>query len=261
MAAVGAHYLLSGQHTQFARLSVGLGVIVGAIFAVTAVFPTGDMNARNVVTYQPVKQAAYEGLFETTSFAPEAIIGFPSTEQHRLLDPIEVPGALSFLAYGEFRDVVKGIKAFPPDQVPPVQITYYAFHVMVGLGTLFLAVFWLALLLLWRGRLFTWRPMLWILMLMAPLPYIANLAGWVVSEVGRQPWLVWGLQKTANGYSPTVVAGQTIFTTLGFSAIYTLLMILFLFLVGRQINLGPEGAVSTPETGMARHAEATEDAS
>jgi cytochrome d ubiquinol oxidase subunit I len=256
MAGVGSYYLLIGRDREFARVFVGLGVIIGAIFSITAIFPTGDMNAHNVATYQPVKQAAYEGLFKTTSFAPEAILGFPSTEQHKLLDPVEVPGALSFLAYGEFRDRVPGLDAFPSDQHPPVQITYYAFHVMIGLGTIFLVVLVLGAFLLWRGWLFTLRPYLWILMLMIPLPYIANLAGWIVSEVGRQPWIVWDLQKTANAYSPTVVAGQTIFTTLGFSAIYAPLMILFLFLIGRQINIGPGGSVQTPETGMARQAEA-----
>jgi cytochrome d ubiquinol oxidase subunit I len=208
-----------------------------------------------VVQYQPVKQAAYEGLFRTTSFAPEAILGFPSTEQHRLLDPVEVPGGLSFLAYGEFRHTVAGLNAFPHRDWPPVQITYYAFHVMVGLGTIFLGVMWLGILLWWRKRLFETRWFLWILMLLLPFPYVANEAGWVVSEVGRQPWIVWGLMRTANGWSPTVVAGETIFTTLGFAGIYTLLFVLFLFLIGRQIGLGPEGAVHTPETGLAGEAE------
>jgi cytochrome d ubiquinol oxidase subunit I len=126
---------------------------------------------------------------------------------------------------------------------------------MVGLGTIFLAMMLLGALLWWRKRLFTAKWFLWILMLLLPFPYIANEAGWVVTEVGRQPWLVWGLLKTANGYSTTVVAGQTIFTILVFFLMYTLLIILYLFLVGRQIHLGPEGAVHTPEAGLAAGAE------
>ncbi len=255
MGSIGAYYLLANRDTDFARLSVAIGVWVGAIFSFTQIFPTGDMNARNVVTYQPVKQAAYEGLFRTTYYAPEAIIGFPSTEQHRLLDAVEVPGALSFLAYGEFRHTVKGLNAFPTTLWPPVQITYYAFHIMVGLGTIFLAVLLLGVFLWWRKRLYDSRWFLWMLMLMLPFPYIANEAGWVVTEVGRQPWLVWGLMRTSHGYSSTVVAGETIFTLLGFFGIYTLLAIGFLFLAGRQVALGPEGAVHTPETGMAAQAE------
>lgn len=251
MASIGAYYLLAGRDLEFARLSVAVGVSVGAIFSITQIFPTGDMNARNVVQYQPVKQAGYEGLFKTQQYASEAIIGFPSTEQHRLLDAIEVPGGLSFLAYGEFRHTVQGLDSFPKKYWPPVQVTYYAFHIMVGLGTIFVGVLLLGLFLWWRKRLYDSRWFLWILMLMLPFPYVANEAGWVVTEVGRQPWLVWGLMLTSQGSSPTVVAGETIFTLLGFAGIYTLLIIGFLFLVGRQISLGPGGTVHTPEGQMA----------
>jgi len=255
MASIGAYYLLANRDLEFARLSVVIGVWAGAIFSFTQIFPTGDMNARNVVDYQPVKQAAYEGLFTSSYYAPEAIIGFPSTEQHRLLDAVEVPGVLSFLAYGEFRHRVQGLNAFSSKLWPPVQITYYAFHIMVGLGTAFLFVLGLGVFLWWRKRLYNSRWFLWILMLMLPLPYIANEAGWVVTEVGRQPWLVWGLMPTSKGFSSTVVAGETIFTILGFFGIYTLLAIGFLFLVGRQVYVGPQGAVHTPETGLAAQAE------
>ncbi|HEX6507173.1 MAG TPA: cytochrome ubiquinol oxidase subunit I, partial [Chloroflexota bacterium] len=119
----------------------------------------------------------------------------------------------------------------------------------------FVLVMAVGVFLLWRRRLYTARWFLWVLMLLLPFPYIANEAGWVVTEVGRQPWLVWGLLKTSQGYSPTVVAGQTIFTLLGFFGIYTLLIILYLFLVGRQINLGPEGSVHTAETNLAAEAQ------
>lgn len=256
MTSIGAFYLLSGRDIEFARLFVTVGIITAAIFSITQVFPTGDMNARNVIQYQPVKEAAYEGLFRSQTNAPVAILGFPSTEQHKLLDPVEVPGLLSFLSYGEAQKRVPGLSAFRPSDWPPVQITYYAYHVMVGLGTIFVAVGLLGVLLLWRRRLFDARWFLWILMLMLPFPYIANEAGWVVTEVGRQPWLIWGVMLTAKGYSPTVVAGQTIFTILGFFGLYSILIVLFLFLVGKQIALGPEGAVHTPETGLAAQAEA-----
>ena len=162
-----------------------------------------------------------------------------------------MPGGLSFLAYGEFRHTVRGLDSFPKKYWPPIQVTYYAFHIMVGLGTIFVGVLLLGLFLWWRKRLYDSRWFLWILMLMLPFPYVANEAGWVVTEVGRQPWLVWGLMLTSQGSSPTVVAGETIFTLLGFAGIYTLLIIGFLFLVGRQISLGPGGTVHTPEGQMA----------
>jgi cytochrome d ubiquinol oxidase subunit I len=241
MASVGAYYLLAGKHVGFGRLSVALGVAVGAFFALTQLFPTGDMNSLNVTAYQPVKLAGMEGLFETRYGAPLAIIGMPDTTQRRLLDPVTVPEALSFLAYGNFRAEVKGLNDYPQTLWPPVQLTYYAYHIMVGLGTIFIAVLLFGLVLWWRRVLFTTRWFLWVLMLLLPFPYIANEAGWVVTEVGRQPWLVYGLLRTVAGSSPTVPAGETIFTLLGFAGMYALIGLLSLFLALLLVRKGPGG--------------------
>ena len=240
VASVGAYYLLAGKHVQFGRLSVSLGVSVGAVFALTQLFPTGDMEGRSVTTYQPIKLATMEGLFETRYGAPLAIIGMPDTTQRTLLDPVVVPDALSFLAYGNFHAEVKGLNAYPQNLWPPVQLTYYAYHIMVGLGTIFIGVLLLGIVLWWRRALFTSRWFLWVLMLLLPFPYIANEAGWVVTEVGRQPWLVYGLLPTAAGASPTVPAGETIFTLLGFAGMYALIGVLSLFLALLLIIKGPE---------------------
>lgn len=240
MASVGAYYLLAGRHLEFGRLSVALGVGVGAVFAFTQLFPTGDMNSRNVTAYQPVKLAAMEGLFETRYGAPLAIIGMPSTTEHRLLDPVLVPDALSFLAYGNFRAEVRGLNDYPEREWPLVQLTYYAYHMMVGLGTILIAALLLGVALWWRGRLFASRWFLWILLLLLPFPYIANEAGWVVTEVGRQPWLVYGLLRTVAGVSPNVEAGETIFTVLGFAGMYALLGVLTVFLAILLVLRGPD---------------------
>ncbi|HEV2357398.1 MAG TPA: cytochrome ubiquinol oxidase subunit I [bacterium] len=240
MASVGAYYLLAGRHLEFGRLSVALGVGVGAVFALTQLFPTGDMNSRNVTAYQPVKLAAMEGLFETRYGAPLAIIGMPSTTEHRLLDPVLVPDALSFLAYGNFRAEVRGLNDYPEREWPLVQLTYYAYHMMVGLGTILIAALLLGVALWWRGRLFASRWFLWILLLLLPFPYIANEAGWVVTEVGRQPWLVYGLLRTVAGVSPNVEAGETIFTVLGFAGMYALLGVLTVFLAILLVLRGPD---------------------
>ncbi len=239
MASIGAYYLLAGHHLEFGRLSVGLGVGVGAVAALTQLFPTGDMNSRNITAYQPVKLAAMEGLFETRYGAPLAIIGMPSTTQRRLLDPVLVPDALSYLAYGNFRAEVRGLNDYPQDTWPLVQLTYYAYHIMVGLGTLLIAALLLGAALWWRGVLFASRWFLWILLLLLPFPYIANEAGWVVTEVGRQPWLVYGLLRTAAGASPNVEAGETIFTVLGFAGLYALLGVLAVFLAMLMVLRGP----------------------
>ncbi len=242
MASLGAYYLLSTTHVEFGRRSVALGVAVGAVFAITQLFPTGTMNSHNVTAYQPLKLATMEGLFETRYGAPLAIIGMPDTAQRTLLDPVVVPETLSFLAYGSFRAEVKGLADYPPALWPPVQLTYYAYHIMVGLGTIFIAVLLLGVVLWWRQALFTTRWFLWVLMLLLPFPYIANEAGWVVTEVGRQPWLVYGLLRTAAGSSPTVVAGETIFTLLGFAGMYALIGVLSLFLALLLVLKGPEEA-------------------
>ncbi len=246
-ASVGAYYLLAGRHVEFGRLSVALGVGVGVVFSLTQLFPTGDMNSRNVTAYQPVKLAAMEGLFATRYGAPIAIIGMPSTTEHRLLDPVFVPDALSFLAYGNLRAEVKGLNDYPQTEWPLVQITYYAYHIMVGLGTILIAALLLGVALWSRGALFTSRWFLWVLMLLLPFPYIANEAGWVVTEVGRQPWLIYGLLRTAAGVSPTVEAGETIFTVLGFAGMYALLGVLAVFLAVLLVLRGPDEQTAPSE--------------
>jgi cytochrome bd ubiquinol oxidase subunit I len=243
VAGIGAYYLLSKREQVLARRFVDAGVIVAFVFSALVVFPTGDRNSANVTTFQPIKLAAMEGLFETTKDAPLAIIGMPDEHNRRLIDPIVVPDFLSFLAYGNFHANVKGLNAYAVELWPPVDLVYYAYHVMVGLGTIFAAIATLAALLLWRKRLFASRAVLWTLMLAMPFPYIASEAGWVVTEVGRQPWIIYGLMRTAVGVSPTVESGETIFTLLGFGGMYFLLGVLFLYLVLREIALGPSAVV------------------
>ncbi|HTX59804.1 MAG TPA: cytochrome ubiquinol oxidase subunit I [Verrucomicrobiae bacterium] len=244
VAGVGAYYLLARREASIGRRFVRAGTTVGLIFAMLAAFPTGDRNSADVTAVQPVKLAAMEGLFDTTPGAPLAIIGMPDVESRSLIDPIFVPSMLSFLAYGNVEANVKGLGAYARELWPPVELTYYAYHVMVGLGTIFAGVMGLAVLLrLWGGRLFAWRPMLWALMLLMPFPYVANEAGWIVTEVGRQPWIVYGLMRTADGASTNVASGETLFTLIGFCGMYFLLGVLFLYLVLREIGEGPRSEV------------------
>jgi cytochrome d ubiquinol oxidase subunit I len=241
VAAVGAFWALKGLHEEQARLNLKVGAILGLVFSVLVAFPTGDQQGKMVAKHQPVTLAAMEGRFESGTHAPLTLIGQPNVAQHRIENPIRLPAVLSFIAYGSFSSNVKGLEAFPENQWPQnIEFLYYAFHIMAGLGTLLIAVMGLAVLLLWRRRLETSRTMLWVLMLAFPFPFIATTAGWVVTEFGRQPWLLYGLMRTAQGGSPTVNAGQTAFTTLGFAGIFVVLGILFLFLVGRELAHGPE---------------------
>jgi cytochrome d ubiquinol oxidase subunit I len=239
VAGIGAFYLLAKRDEPYGKMFARAGVLVALVFSLLAIFPTGDRNSANVTEFQPVKLAAMEGLFKTTKGAPLAIIGMPNVKGQELIDPILMPDILSFLAYGNFNANVDGLSAYATELWPPVELTYYAYHVMVGLGTLFVALAGICGVLLWRENLFKAKAALWALMLAMPFPYIANEAGWTTTEVGRQPWLVYGLIKTAGGASPTVGAGETVFTLVGFAGMYFLLGVLFIYLVLREIDKGP----------------------
>ena len=240
VAAVGASYALRGVHVDAARRFLAVGVIAGLIASVLVAFPTGDRQAKLVAAHQPVSLAAMEGRFEGGPYARITIIGQPNVAARRIDNPLQVPGMLSFLAFGAFHTEVTGLDAFPPDQWPDnIELLYYAFHVMVGLGTLFIALMALATLLLWRGRLVATRPMLWVLMLAFPFPYIANTAGWLTTELGRQPWVVYGLLRTRDAASPLVHPGSALFTLIGFAGLYTVLAAFYLFLVLREVAHGP----------------------
>jgi cytochrome bd ubiquinol oxidase subunit I len=243
MAAVGAFYLLEGRQEEYGCTFVRTGVIAGAIACVLMLFPTGDQQGANIASKQPVTLAAMEGLFHTQAGAPIAILGQPDTDRQRLDNPLVVPNVLSFLTYRRWSAEVKGLDAFPkedwPDNIP---LLYYSYHIMIGLGTIFIAVMMSALLLLARGRLYRSRGMLWTLMLALPFPYIATTAGWVTAELGRQPWLIYGLLRTPDGSSANVSASTGMFTLIGFMGLYMVLGILFLFLVYRELEHGPAPA-------------------
>ena len=243
MAAIGSFYLLTGHHVEHARTFVRLGVIAAIAGTVVLLFPSGDGQGMNIARHQPVTLAGMEGLFDTEQGAPLAILGQPDMDRKRLDNPLTVPRALSFLTYRNWGAEVKGLNAFPPQSWPDnVPLLYYSYHIMVGLGTIFGVVLALAAIQLWRGALYKSRSLLWVLMMMLPFPYIANTAGWITAEVGRQPWLIYGIMRTPAGVSAQVSSGNALFTLIGFAAIYTVLSILFLFLVYREIEEGPEPA-------------------
>jgi cytochrome d ubiquinol oxidase subunit I len=240
MASIGAFYLLSNRERPYGELFVRTGVIVGLIAALLIAFPTGDGESKLVATYQPPTFAAMEGLFHSRAGAPIAILGQPNMDEERLDNPLTIPRVLSFLTYRRWAAEVKGLTSFPqsewPDQVP---LVYYSYHIMVGLGTIFIAVLVIAGILLWRGRLFGSRAMLWALLLALPFPFIANTAGWVTAEAGRQPWLIYSLMRTSSGFSTRVSSGNALFTFVGFLGLYGLLSLLFIFLTWREIERGP----------------------
>ncbi len=243
MASVGAYYLLLKRYSDHAKAFLRIGVITGLIAVLFQVFPSGDKQGGMIAQYQPATLAAMEGLFRTEHSAPVVIIGQPNTETQTIDNPIVVPSVLSFLTYRSWTAVVRGLDEFPSADWPQnIPLLYYSYHIMVGLGTIFVAILMIAAFLLWRRKLYPARWMLWILMLSFPFPYIANTAGWTTAELGRQPWLCYGLMRTSAGFSPVVSAGSGMFTLLGFLGLYLVLGALFILLVLRTINRGVDAA-------------------
>jgi cytochrome d ubiquinol oxidase subunit I len=246
MAGLGAYYLLAGQHHDFGRMFVTLGVIVGLVASVFQLYPSGDLEGTQVAQRQPTKLAAMEGLFHTERAAGIVILGQPNMDTQKLDNPIIIPDVLSFLTYRQWTARVEGLNAFPqslwPDNVP---LLYYSYHIMVGLGTIFIAIMALAALLLWRRQLFARRWMLWLLFLATPFPFIANTAGWFTAELGRQPWIVVGLLRTARGSSTTVSGATILFTVIGFAGMYLILGLLYVVLIVHEALRGPQSGEET----------------
>jgi cytochrome d ubiquinol oxidase subunit I len=241
VAALGAFYVLSRKQIEFGRMFLKAGVIAGCIGSIWMLFPSGDLHGQMVAKNQPVTLAAMEGLFHSEEGADIALIGQPDMERKTLDNAITIPNALSFITYRRWDAHVRGLDAFPEDQHPDnIPLLYYSFHIMVGLGTIFIAIMAIAAFLLWRGSLFDHDWLMWLIMLSFPLPFIANTAGWMTAELGRQPWLVYGLFRTEHGHSPMVSSGSVMFTLLGFLGMYTVLSLLYIFLMLRRIDQGAD---------------------
>jgi cytochrome d ubiquinol oxidase subunit I len=241
MAAAGAFYLLEGRLENYGRIFLKVGVIAGIIASILIIFPTGDLHGKYVARNQPAAIAGMEGLFKTENGAGLVLMGQPNEETGQIDNPFVVNDLLSFLIYGTTKAEVKGLDQIPHDQWPTtLPLLYYAYHIMAGLGSWFLLLMATAALLLWRKRLYTTRLVLWALLLSFPLPYIANTAGWMTAELGRQPWIIYGLMRTSEGFSSTVSASNGLFTLLGFMGLYLLMGILFTVLIYREISNGPE---------------------
>jgi len=234
---ISAYHLLKKQHTEFFLKSFRIALIFSLIFSILEVIH-GHIHGGEVAKIQPAKLAAMESFWETKSNAPFTMVLIPDEKKERnTVEIIQVPGALSMLAYHSPDATVKGLKDFPPSERPPVFISFVAFRVMVGLGMLFMLLTVVCFLL--RNRLETYRWLLWIMVVSIPLPYIACEAGWILAEVGRQPWIVYGLMKTADAVSP-VSASQVFISFIAFILVYSLLGLAAFYLMYINAIKGPE---------------------
>lgn len=240
MCAVAAWWQLNRQHEAVARSSMSLGVSAGLIASILVAFPTGDLQGKLVAEHQPAALAAMEGRFHSGSDAELVILGQPDFREKTIDNSVVVPGILSLLAHGSFSSNVRGLDEFHPQDRPEhLELIFYSFHIMAGLGTLMIALMLVAAWQLLRGRLHDSRVVAWALLMAVPLPYIANTAGWIATETGRQPWAVYGLMRTAHASSEVVHSGSALFTLLGFLGLYLALGIAFVLLMLRQIERGP----------------------
>ena len=241
MAGLGAYYLLARRDEEYGRIFLKVGVIASVIASVWMLFPSGHMSSDQVAEHQPVALAAMEGHFKDTDEADLVFIGQPNIEKLEVDNPLVLPGGLSLLVYGPAGGDVKSLEEFPeknwPDNIP---LLYYSYHVMVGLGTIFIGITVLAAFMLWRGWLYNFRPMLWAIMLALPFPFIANTAGWFSAELGRQPWLAYGLFRTEEGVSPLVSSGSVLFTLIGFMGLYLVMGLLYVLVMVREVAHGPD---------------------
>jgi cytochrome d ubiquinol oxidase subunit I len=240
---LSAWFLLRGGHREFAEKSLSMALVLGFL-ASAAQVPLGHFHAVQVAETQPAKLAAFEGLWETQTNAPLLLFGVPNREQERTDFALEVPGMLSIGVGGSAETEVAGLKDFPKDEWPPLYPSFFAFHLMVALGFYFIGLTALGLFLLWRRRLHESRLFLRLALLSIPLPVIANELGWISAEVGRQPWIVYGLMRTDQAFSTVVPAGQILASIVMFTAIYTLLFCVWIFLLRRKLLKGPESEIS-----------------
>lgn len=237
---ISAWHLLKNQHIRFFTRSFTIGLVVGLASSIVVIV-TGDLHAVHVTETQPAKLAAMESHWETQTEAPIVLFAIPDEENERNLIEIgRLPGILSLLGHHDISAPVTGLKDIPKDERPPVLPTFISFRTMVALGTLFPLLTLVGLFL--RKRLVESRWYLWIMLFSIPLPYLAVEMGWVLAEVGRQPWIVYGLLKTTNAVSP-VAAAQVMTTLVGFILVYGLLGIAGFYLIAKCVSKGPEPAV------------------
>jgi cytochrome d ubiquinol oxidase subunit I len=235
--SVSAFYLLKRRHLDFAKASMRIGLVV-ALVASVASFITGHESALVVSKYQPAKLAAMEGHLPASAPAGLSLFGWVDEEAQRFVG-VSIPGMLSFLVHGDATKPVTGLQAFPPQDRPPVNPVFQAYHAMIGIGMGLIGLSLLGVFLWWRGSLFEARWLLWVFVPAVLGPQMANQLGWFTAEVGRQPWIVYGLMRTADAGSPSVTSGQ-ILASLGlFLLIYLALLILFIFLLDQKIRHGP----------------------
>lgn len=242
--SVGAYYLLKQRHQAIARPMLHLGLSF-AIASLILQLISGDSSARLIAKFQPAKLAAFEGVYTTAPATPISVIGWVDRE-NEIVHSLKIPSGLSLLTHRDLKTAVTGLDQIPRDEWPNVPFAFQTYHLMVSMWVLMFCVVLLGIWKWKKRKLEETRWLLWAMVFSVALPHIAQQAGWISTEIGRQPWIVWKMLRTGEGVSSSIVASQVEGSIVMFLAIYILLFILFLFLLDRKIKHGPEEIRSKP---------------
>jgi cytochrome d ubiquinol oxidase subunit I len=245
VVSVSAWYLLKKRHEEFARASLRVGLLVGMAASLLQLV-SGHGSGAGVAKNQPAKLAAFEGIYDTTPHAPLTLWGWVDEKAETVKGGVAIPGLLSYLAHGDTSKPVQGLHDFKPEDRPPVNVSFQLYHIMVAVGFGMIVVAGLGFLYFWHGSLFEKRWLLWLLALSVLGPQIANQTGWFAAEIGRQPWIVYGLLRTPDGLSAVVKADAVLTAIILFSLVYLLLFAVFLYLLNDKIQHGPDAADLMP---------------
>jgi len=244
--SVNAYYIIRQRHLEIAKPSFKIALLVATVCSLLQLF-AGHRSADGVAKNQPAKLAALEAHYDADAKGDMFLFGYVNNQTQQV-SGVKIPGGLSFLIHGDFTTPVKGLNAFKADEKPKqINAIFQVYHIMIACGMSMIA---LTLFAVWqwkRNKLFETKWLLWIFVWAVLLPQIANQAGWFAAEMGRQPWVVYGLLKTSDALSKTVKVNQVIFSMVLFTLVYSILLVLFLYLLNRKIKHGPESY--TPEEG------------
>lgn len=236
--SVHAYYMLKNKYVEISQKAFKIALVVAVVFSLSQLY-SGDRSAHVVAEYQPAKLAAMEGHFDSLAVADLHLFGWVDKENKKVTG-ISIPGGLSFLVYFDFTKPIPGLDAFPANEQPgQVNAVFQFYHLMVAIGLTLILLSLYACFEWWRGKLFDKKWLLWIFVFAVILPQLANQFGWYTAEMGRQPWVVYGLLRTSQAFSQAVTANHILFSLIMFIFIYVLLFALFLFLLNRKIQSGP----------------------
>lgn len=249
--SVSAYYLLKKKHVRFAQVSMKIGLGI-ALVAIIAQMITGRMSAETVAKYQPTKLAAMEAHYHEHAPADMYLWGYVDEKNQEVKYAVKIPGLLSYLMTGDFNAPVAGIKSFKKEDLPPINIVFQSYHMMLAIGLFLFVLTVVCLIYLWRGKLFQTLWLQKILVVSVLFPQVANQVGWMTAEVGRQPWIVYGLMRTSEGLSKSVKAEAVLTSLIMFTLVYILLFVLFIYLFHTKIKHGPEGLEKLPDDQLHR---------